>query len=392
MTSHLLLTGSHAEPPGPSITDRAIRADTHCVTPVRKLLLAMLLVSLTGSAFGAGTFASFNATTTNGASTFATGTLVLSNTTTDGNNVATTCLSTGGGNTDVNSNGAGCGVLFNTSVSKPGDTATMDLDLAGVGTLSATKLQAFATSACVDTANTVATYTSTGSACQQTQLSIQEYSSSANRTSGTTTGGKCWYGGSTSVPAVTGSAITVNPTSTLVLTGANNTLNVTVDGQAAVATIAAATYNSPSLLAAATQAAIRATGTAATTGQVQVGGTWTSSANTTSTITIASGKPDSSGSVSVTGGTAATVLGFTPTVSNSGTVQAAACTFDAAHSLAGFASSTTGFTLANNLNMGALGANSSTRYFRISVKLPDFAGNDVQGRKADITFGWRADQ
>jgi hypothetical protein len=364
--------------------------DTVAVTPVRKILLAMLLVSLTGSAFGAGTFASFNATTTNGGSTFATGSLVLSNKTTDKNNTVTTCLSTGGSNTDSNSNAVGCGVLFNTTVAKPGDTATMDLDLVGAGSLSATKLQAFASAACADTQNAVATYTGTGNACAQTQLTIQEYTSSTNRTGNTTTGGNCWYGSSSGVPTLTGSAITANPTTPTVITGSNNTLNVTVDGEAVVAAIGLGSYNSPAALAFATQTAIRAQGTATKAKQVQVGGAWSSTANTTGTITIASGKNSNSGSIAITGGNAMTPLGLSVT-SNAGAAQGAACSFDAAHTLGGFAVSTTGFNASNMLDMGGLTA-TATRFFRISVKLPDFATNDVQGRRADITFGWRADQ
>lgn len=113
-----------------------VRADTEVVTTVRKLLLAVLLVSLAGSAFGAGTFASFNATTTNAAGTFATGSIVLSNTV----NSQTACLSTStgtaAGNTDSNSHG--CDTLFNVTNAKPGDTSYVDLDLSNVGTIAAT--------------------------------------------------------------------------------------------------------------------------------------------------------------------------------------------------------------------------------------------------------------
>src|SRR4051812_4162486 len=111
VTSHPPLTRSHAQRPGPPMSLEADLADTVHVSPVRKFLLAMLLVSLTGSAFGAGTFASFNASTTNGSSTFSTGTLVLSNTKTSGG----TCLSATSGNVTDANDGTGntaCDNLF----------------------------------------------------------------------------------------------------------------------------------------------------------------------------------------------------------------------------------------------------------------------------------------
>lgn len=120
------------------------RADTHHVSTVRKLLLAVLLVSLTGSAFGAGTFASFNASTTNAASTFSTGSIVLSNTKAGGAGV---CFSTNTGvgastgDTSTNSN-TNCESLLGMTLAKPGDTATAHLTLKNEGSIAATSLGA----------------------------------------------------------------------------------------------------------------------------------------------------------------------------------------------------------------------------------------------------------
>jgi hypothetical protein len=166
-------------------------ADALRVSPVRKLLLTMFLVALTGSAFGAGTFATFNASTTNGGATFATGTIVLSNT----KNTNSACLSTAGGSTDTNIN-AGCDSLFSLTLRKPGDTATVDLTLQNVGTLSATALKSYASAACVS-ANDAGTYHGTGDICANVELYIQQYTSSGTRASDDRTGGTCWYGGGT---------------------------------------------------------------------------------------------------------------------------------------------------------------------------------------------------
>lgn len=147
MTSHRVLTRSHGERPVPSIFSEGGCGDTVHMSTVRKLLLAVLLVSLTGSAFGAGTFASFNASTTNPGSTFATGSIVLSNTKAGGAGV---CFSTNtgvgasSGNTSTNANNT-CDSLFGMTLAKPGDTATAHLTLKNEGSIAATSLAAAVT-------------------------------------------------------------------------------------------------------------------------------------------------------------------------------------------------------------------------------------------------------
>lgn len=115
---------------------RAGLADAVAMSLARKLLLAMFLVSLTGSAFGAGTFASFNATTTNANSTFATGSLVLSDKVASG----TVCLSTGGtASVDAQfSNGnsnSGCAAVFTLGdvAQVPGAVSTVAVTLRNEG-------------------------------------------------------------------------------------------------------------------------------------------------------------------------------------------------------------------------------------------------------------------
>jgi hypothetical protein len=362
------------------------------VTTVRKLLLAVLLVSLAGSAFGAGTFATFNASTTNAGSTFATGTLVLSNKV----NSTTTCLSTGAGtNTDTNANSAGCGTLFATTVSKPGDTATVDLDLQGVGTLSATKLQLFAASLCATTQNTAATpYTGTGDLCEQTQITVQESTSAANRTAGTAS--RCWFGG---VGAGT-IASTSNITFPLTITAStNDMIKLTINTATVLdnVIIPAGVYANPFTLAAAIQTALRTAATNAPGKQVLVGGSWVTT-GATGTITFSTPTPGATGNVTIAtpttaARTALASLGFVTGATNTGSSGAVACTSDSAHSVEGLTSAYTNATNTPMLDLGPLTTGApTTRFLRISLTLPSTAGNDVQGRLATFGLTWRIDQ
>jgi hypothetical protein len=159
---------------------------------LRKLLLTIMVLGATTSTVGAGTFASFNASTSNATSTFATGTLVLSNQ----KNTGTACLSTAGGNTDSNAN-AGCDQLFNLSVQKPGDSAFVDLTLKNEGSINAATLAGYASSNCAAANAPGQSFNGTGDPCTSVQVYIQEYTSSANRTGDNRTGGICHYGGGT---------------------------------------------------------------------------------------------------------------------------------------------------------------------------------------------------
>ena len=135
---------------------------------------------------GAGTFATFNARTTNPGNLFATGSLVLGNTKTSG----ATCLSTAGGTTDANVNDA-CDQLFDLTVRKPGDSATARLSVANVGSVAASALRVFS-ARCDDADVAAETYHGTGSPCGQVQLVIQRYSDATFSTPV-----ECVYGGGT---------------------------------------------------------------------------------------------------------------------------------------------------------------------------------------------------
>jgi hypothetical protein len=162
------------------------------MSKLRKILFSVAAVGgiATAVGAGAGTFASFSASTTNAGSTFASGTLVLSNQ----KNAATACLSTGGGTTDTNANAA-CDALFATTVAKPGDSAFVDVTLKNDGSINGTTLTAYKNAACTN-ANS-GSFNGTGDLCANLQVYVQEYTSAANRTANTTTGGTCVYGGGT---------------------------------------------------------------------------------------------------------------------------------------------------------------------------------------------------
>jgi hypothetical protein len=174
------------------------------MTVFRKLLVSLVIVGAATTTLGSGTFASFSASTTNPTNTFATGTIVLSNT----KGVATSCFSTGGGTTDSNSNGT-CSSLFTLSLQKPGDSGFVDLTLKNEGTLNATSLVTYASQTCDNSDASGTSYHGSGLPCASIQLYVQEYTSDANRTANTTTGGVCQYG------VASGSACSFDATKTL---------------------------------------------------------------------------------------------------------------------------------------------------------------------------------
>ena len=149
----------------------------------RKVLLSLGVVAGIGALAGAGTFATFTAQTTNPNNVFADGTLVLSDTV----NTGSACLSTGGGNTDVNANGS-CSVAFNLSVQKPGDSDTENLTLQNVGSLAASVLNTFGT--CTDGNSAGETYHGTGNPCSEVQFYVQQWTSAVRDTPSA-----CLYGG-----------------------------------------------------------------------------------------------------------------------------------------------------------------------------------------------------
>jgi len=105
-----------------------------------KVLIAVGVLAVVGG--GAGTFASFNAQTTN-ANSFATGTLLLSNTVHTGS----ACFSDTASTT---TNAASCSVLVNTSNISPGHGAGEYITLKNTGTITSSDLKLFG-STCNDT-------------------------------------------------------------------------------------------------------------------------------------------------------------------------------------------------------------------------------------------------
>jgi predicted ribosomally synthesized peptide with SipW-like signal peptide len=158
------------------------------ISNAKKVLLTVVVLGMVTGILSTGTFATFTAQTTNPNNTFAAGTLVLSNTKTGG----TTCFSTGGGNTDTNSN-ANCDQLINAGVRKPGDTASQTLTIKNEGSLAASALKLFST-ACANANSSGESYYGTGLPCGKVQLYIQQYSDAAF-----TTPSACLYGGATGV-------------------------------------------------------------------------------------------------------------------------------------------------------------------------------------------------
>jgi predicted ribosomally synthesized peptide with SipW-like signal peptide len=152
---------------------------------IKQYLMLLTVIGLVSIASGSGTFASFSAETTNPGNTFATGTIVLSNTV----NAGSACLSSAGGvNTNIN---AACSAIFNASVQKPGDTALNNLDLQNAGSLNAATLLLTA-GACTPSDAAGESFHGTGNPCTALDVYVQEWSDASH-----TTATHCWYGGTT---------------------------------------------------------------------------------------------------------------------------------------------------------------------------------------------------
>jgi hypothetical protein len=133
----------------------------------RSLLLVIATLGVITTVTGEGTFASFSATTEN-ASTFATGTLVLSNTVDSG----TTCFSTGGGATDLNSN-SDCDSVVPAGIRKPNDVVSSTLVLVNEGSLAGTLSAHAPTCTTVDAPGE--SFHGTADLCPQVLVQVQEY-------------------------------------------------------------------------------------------------------------------------------------------------------------------------------------------------------------------------
>lgn len=152
----------------------------------KKLRLTAVIALGVLGLIGAGTFATFTAQVRNPANVFATGTLVLS----DKVNAGTACLSTGGGDTDVNVNN-NCDTAFSLSVKKPGDGGSANITIKDEGSLDAGVFKIFS-AACTPANAAGENFHGTGNPCNTVQLYVQQYSDS-----GFTTASACIYGGAT---------------------------------------------------------------------------------------------------------------------------------------------------------------------------------------------------
>ena len=157
---------------------------------IKRLLVGVLIIGALAALIGGGTFATFDATTTNSA-TFTSGTIVLSNTV----NAGLACLSSAGapiqGGAGTNNTNA-CDPLFAAGNYKPGDSASANVTLSHTGNINASKLQLYAGGACVSSAAPDANGNrGTGALCPQLQLTVKE--TLADFT--TSTGAGCIYGG-----------------------------------------------------------------------------------------------------------------------------------------------------------------------------------------------------
>ncbi len=115
----------------------------------KKVLITLLVVGALATV-GVGTYATFNAQTTNAGNTFTTGTIVLSD-----NSPASLCYSAGTASGTIaggNVNGA-CGAVAFASLAKPGDTSTpADFTLTNVGSLAAGSGLTVQAGSCTDAA------------------------------------------------------------------------------------------------------------------------------------------------------------------------------------------------------------------------------------------------
>lgn len=348
----------------------------------------MLLVSLTGSAFGAGTFASFTATTTNAGSTFASGSLVLTAQKGAGN----TCFSNNtvangaGTNTDTNANAA-CDSLFTAALSKPGDLAvTQPITITNAGSLAATSLKVYSPGTagaanCTDAKRVGETFWGTGSMCETLQMSIHDDTSNL-----------CVFGGGSAQAIKGGTAALANASSTVVITGTTNQLglnvagagnvNVTIDSGTwgnSMADAANTTATNPTL-ATKIQKAIDTAGLAAVSGVGPDGVVYIAAANPGATLVVTPPAANSAGALLGFGTNAVpTITAVYPAT------QAAACAYSPAHNVMAFARR---FTSGVGLTATAAMTTGTSKIFTVGLNLDTAVGNHYQGRLATFGLTW----
>ena len=158
------------------------------MSKLRKILFAVAAFGGAVTAVGAGTFATFSASTSN-AGTFATGNLVLTNDSPQ----QTGCLSTTDGGIDANL--SACTAMTTLALQKPGDSANWDITVSNASTIDAATLKLFATGACTKANAAGESFNGTATAqvlCTAIDFSVTEYNHPTNRTAGDAVG--CVYG------------------------------------------------------------------------------------------------------------------------------------------------------------------------------------------------------
>ena len=149
---------------------------TVAASGVRKWIVGALAAGILVTVAGAGTFASFSASTTNPNNVFSTGAIELSNTKQSG----TTCVSGttgpgGGAQANLDSNATSCDALINLTLAKPGGPAQEGrIALANTGDYDGL-LQFFLPGAGCTSA-TVASPAGSGNLCDKLEVYIQEHS------------------------------------------------------------------------------------------------------------------------------------------------------------------------------------------------------------------------
>ena len=151
----------------------------------KRVLMTFGTLGVAAAVAGGGSFATFNAQTTNPGNTFATGTLVMSNKV----NSASACLSTGAGTT-TDTNAFNCDTAITLTAKKPGDSGTANITIKNEGSVGAAALKLFS-AACTNADAVGETYHGTGSTCASVQFYVQQYSDAF------TTVSSCLYGGAT---------------------------------------------------------------------------------------------------------------------------------------------------------------------------------------------------
>ena len=341
-------------------------------------MFAVVGVLLVGGAAGAGTFASFSASTSNATSTFATGSVVLKQTGIGGN----TCYSNGtsnngvGTNTDTNANGA-CSAVFTAGTNKPGDTATQALTLTNDGTIAAAsgvKVYKAATN-CVDGQSATSnSYYGTGSMCETLQFNLTD-----------TTNTKCLFGGGAAGEVNSSLPVLANAQSTLVVSAASANNTITVNGT--LVTVTAGTYGY-SMGGVGNQTTTNPTlSTALEDALVSAGVPVMAGVGIDGKVYLASTVPGGALPV-ITNGTTAVLKGqlnLTSPVTTYAAAQAGACVADPAHTVMNLTKSYTsvsGLPVVSSLNAA------SSVALSVVLTVDTNAGNLYQGRLATFGLTW----